>query len=74
MQSGVQRPLSLGMRAKHYVVVARKGGRVFDRVFDVQVIEPGRGPRVLNTFNREADAWQWINEQQFVERFARRMT
>jgi len=54
---------------RSYALVARKDGGVFD----VKVAEPGREPRVLNTFNREADAWEWIHEQQCVEQFVRRM-
>jgi len=28
---------------------------------DVQVTEDGGKSRVVNTFNREADAWQWVS-------------
>ena len=33
---------------------------------DVQVTEDGGRSRVVNTFNREADAWQWVVEQEHV--------
>jgi hypothetical protein len=31
-------------------------------------------PRIVNTFNSEADAWNWINEQKQVNKFERRET
>ena len=33
---------------------------------DVEAAEEGGKPRVVNTFNREADAWQWVREQEHV--------
>ena len=33
---------------------------------DVEAAEEGGKSRVVNTFNREADAWQWVREQEHV--------
>ena len=33
---------------------------------DVQVTEDGGKSRLVNTFNREADAWQWVVDQEHV--------
>jgi hypothetical protein len=58
------------MTAKRtYRIIPRKGGSVYD----VEMTEPGSVPRVVNTFNSEAAAWEWLNEQRHVDRFARRM-
>ena len=40
---------------------------------DVQVTEDGGRSRVVNTFNREADAWQWVVEQEHVREFCARL-
>jgi len=52
-----------------YRVVARKHGAAFD----VEMTEPGAAPRIVNTFNTESDAWQWLYEQRAVDRIARRL-
>jgi hypothetical protein len=31
-------------------------------------------PRIVNTFNSEAEAWEWINEQKQVNKFRLRET
>jgi hypothetical protein len=60
----------VGVTSKRsYALISRRDGRAYD----VEMIEPGAVPRVVNTFNREADAWDWINEQRYVDRFMRRM-
>jgi hypothetical protein len=43
------------------------------RAYDVEMSLPGEPARIVNTFNTEADAWQWVNEQRHVERIARRL-
>ena len=40
---------------------------------DVQVTEDGGKSRLVNTFNREADAWQWVVEQEHVSEICARM-
>jgi hypothetical protein len=42
------------------------------RSCDVEMTEPGAMPRIVNTFNTEPDAWDWISEQEYVANFARR--
>jgi hypothetical protein len=55
---------------KHiYRIVSRQHGRAFD----VEMTEPGAPPRIVNTFNKEADAWQWLNAQEQIETFAERL-
>ena len=54
---------------RSYALIVRKDGRAYD----VEMVEPGAIPRVVNTFIREADAWDWINEQRYLDRFVRRM-
>jgi hypothetical protein len=43
-----------------------------DPACDVEMTAPGAKPRVVNTFNDEADAWEWLNEQNHVADFAAR--
>jgi len=45
-----------------YSVLPRKDSPVCD----VQIAELGRHPRIVNTFNSEADAWEWAIEQQQI--------
>jgi hypothetical protein len=33
---------------------------------DVQIAEPERQPRIVNTFNSEAEAWEWSTEQEQI--------
>jgi hypothetical protein len=40
---------------------------------DVQVTEDDGKSRVVNTFNREADAWQWVREQEHVREICTRI-
>jgi hypothetical protein len=42
------------------------------RSCDVEMTEPGGTPRIVNTFNTEPDAWDWIGEQEHVANFATR--
>jgi hypothetical protein len=34
--------------------------------------EAGVKPRIVNTFNTEADAWDWVNEKARIDRLAAR--
>jgi len=56
------------MAKNTYRVVIRKNGRTCD----VEMTEPGAQPRIVNTFNSEAEAWEWINEQKNAAKFAAR--
>lgn len=51
-----------------YRVVVRKNGRTCD----VEMTESGTQPRIVNTFNSEAEAWEWVNEQKNAAKFAAR--
>jgi hypothetical protein len=54
-----------------YRIIPQKHGRAFD----VEMTEsPGATPCIVNTFNNECDAWQWLNEQEQAERFAERLS
>ena len=44
-------------------VIPRKNGHAFD----VEMTAPNSPPRLVNCFNKEADAWQWLDEQQEVD-------
>jgi hypothetical protein len=46
--------------------------RRYDPACDVEMIVPGAKPRVVNIFNDDADAWEWLNEQNHVADFAAR--
>ena len=35
---------------------------------DVEMTEPGGEPRIVNTFNTEAEAWDWINEKRRIDK------
>jgi hypothetical protein len=39
----------------------------------VQVAEDGGRLRVVDTFNCEADAWEWVTEQEHVSEICARM-
>jgi hypothetical protein len=56
------------MQKPTYRVIPRKHGRAFD----VEMTAPNSPPRIVNCFNKEADAWQWLYQQLEVDRFARR--
>ena len=47
------------MRKATYGVRLRKDSRVCD----VVICEEEREFRIVNTFNHESEAWQWITEQ-----------
>jgi len=51
-----------------YRVVVRKN----QRTCDVEMTEPGTAPRIVNTFNSESEAWEWLNEQKNAGKFAAR--
>ena len=53
-----------------YRIIPRKKGTVCD----VEMTEPGSPPRIVNTFNTEADAWEWANEQRLAAKFAARVS
>ena len=59
-------------------MTAKRSYRMLPRkdrsAFDVEVAELGCLPRVVNTFNSEAAAWEWLTEQQDIDRFAGRMS
>ena len=57
------------MQKPTYRVIPRKGGRTFD----VEMTAPNCPPTIVNCFNTEANAWQWVYEQRQVERVARRL-
>jgi hypothetical protein len=57
------------MQKPTYRVIPRKDGRAFD----VEVTAPNSPPRIVNCFNTEADAWQWLDQQRQVDRIARRL-
>ena len=56
------------MQKPTYRIVPRNEGSVLD----VEMMMPGSPPRIVNCFNSEEDAWQWIDQQRQVDRFARR--
>ena len=47
------------MQKPTYRIVPRNEGSVLD----VEMMMPGSPPRIVNCFNREEDAWQWIDQQ-----------
>lgn len=51
-----------------YRVLRRKN----QRTCDVEMTEPGATPRIVNTFNSEPEAWDWVNEQEHVAEFSSR--
>jgi hypothetical protein len=51
------------MQEPTYRIIPRKGGRAFD----VEMTAPNSPPRIVNCFNKEADAWQWLDEQLLVD-------
>jgi hypothetical protein len=57
------------MQKPTYRVIPRKGGRTFD----VEMTASDSPPTIVNCFNTEAEAWEWVYEQRQVERFARRL-
>ena len=52
-----------------YRVTPRKGSPTCD----VHAREDGGNPRLVNTFNHEADAWQWVTEQEQTQAMCERM-
>jgi hypothetical protein len=60
---------NLGSMAKPtYRIVPQKRGLACD----VEVTEPGASPRIINTFNTEAEAWDWLNEKLRIDKLAAR--
>jgi hypothetical protein len=57
------------MQKPTYRVIPRKSGRAFD----VEMTAPNCPPTIVNCFHTEADAWQWLDQQRQVDRFARRL-
>jgi hypothetical protein len=53
-----------GMQKPTYRVIPRKSGHAVD----VEMTAPNSPPRIVNCFNKEADAWQWLEEQRLVKR------
>jgi hypothetical protein len=51
-----------------YRVLVRKD----QRTCDVEMTHGSAEPRIVNRFNSEAEAWDWINEQKQVSKFALR--
>jgi hypothetical protein len=39
---------------------------------DVEMTEPGGEPRIVNTFNTEAEAWDWISERRRINKLTAR--
>jgi hypothetical protein len=58
------------MSKRSYRIIPKQHGSAFD----VEMREPDATPRIVNTFNKEADAWEWINQQEQCERFASRLS
>ena len=54
------------MQKPTYRIIPRNEGRVLD----VEMTTPGSPPRIVNCFNREEDAWQWVDEQRQADRSA----
>jgi len=52
-----------------YTVTPRKDSPICD----VHAREEGGKPRLINTFNREPDAWQWVTEQEQAQAMCERM-
>jgi len=48
-----------------YRVLVRKN----EKTCDVEMRHGLDEPRIVNTFNSEAEAWEWINEQKQVNKF-----
>jgi len=51
-----------------YRVVIRKD----EWTSDVEMTEPGTAPHIVNTFNSESEAWEWLNERKNTAKFAPR--
>jgi hypothetical protein len=56
------------MQKPTYRVIPRNSGHAFD----VEMTAPNSPPRIVNSFIKEADAWQWLYQQLEVDRPARR--
>jgi hypothetical protein len=57
------------VRKATYSVRLRKDSRVCD----VMICEEEREFRIVNTFNHESEAWQWITEQEQVRGICARL-
>lgn len=51
-----------------YKVIPRKDSPVCD----VHATENGGKPRLVNTFNHEADAWEWVTQQEQAQAICER--
>jgi hypothetical protein len=51
-----------------YRIVPHKRGPACD----VEMTEAGAEPRIVNTFNTEAEAWDWINEKRRIDKLTAR--
>ena len=51
-----------------YRILVRKDGQTCD----VEMKHGPEAPRIVNTFNSEAEAWEWVNEQKQINKFASR--
>lgn len=56
------------MAKPNYRVVPQKRGLACD----VEMTEAGAKPRIINTFNTEAEAWDWLNEKTHIDKLAAR--
>jgi hypothetical protein len=56
------------MAKLNYRVVPQKKGPACD----VEMAEAGAKPRIINTFNTEAEAWDWVNEKIRIDKLAAR--
>ena len=56
-------------KAKYRVLVRKD-----QRTCDIEMTHGSTESRIVNTFNSEAEAWEWINEQKQVNKFILRET
>jgi hypothetical protein len=57
-----------------YRVVPQKRAQACDAepACDVEMTVPGGEPRIVNTFNTEAEAWDWISEKRRIDKLTAR--
>lgn len=56
------------MAKPNYRVVPQRRGLACD----VEMTEAGAKPRIINTFNAEAEAWDWLNEKMRIDKLGTR--
>ena len=56
------------MAKKTYRIVPHKKGPACD----VEMTEPGAKPRIIDTFNTEAEAWECLNEKARIDKLTAR--